>query len=314
VKIRVPAFRIRASVEVAFSPDGGLLAVVGQRVVALWSVLERRRLRSISLLRYPANIAFSPSSAVLAIKSTLGEFVTCEPATGDPIARFIPDDRDEGSGLAFLTDDVIIDGSWTGAIRSRNSSGLKPQTLWHEHHVMVSQLMHSEERGQWAFVIETKHDHPRFNRGADHILLTAAPGSKPFSSLPARWGFLKHAALAPAGDRVAVRFGAKEPVLQVVDTHTGKRLAETPVTHGGTGSALAWSPDAAHVILVEVRGFSFRRAEDLREVGWFPSAYPSAVAFAPSNDLIALGDWQAGLVAEWPAILGQLAPRDAAGR
>lgn len=313
MEIRAPGFRIRASVEVAFSADGALLAAVGQRAVALWSVSERRRLRSISLLRYPADIAFSPSGGVLAIKNTLGELVLCEPATGNLIARFLPDGRDEGAGIAFLTDDLIIDGSWTGAIRSRSSSRPEPETLWHEDHVMVSELMHSEDRGQWAFVIETKHDHPKFNQGADHILITAAPGSKPFASLSARWRFLKNGALAPAGDRVAVRFGTKDSVLQVVESPSGKRLAEVPVTQGGTGCAVGWSPDATHLIVVEKGGFSFRRAQDLSEVGWLPSPYPSAMAFAPSRGLIALGDWQAGYVAQWPAILGQLTPRDRTG-
>ena len=293
----------------AFSADGALLAAVGQRFVALWSVPQKRRLHSISLLRHPADVAFSPSGAALAIKNTLGELVTCEPATGHPIARFLPEDRDEGSGVAFLSDDIIIDGSWHGAIRSRATSSLVPETLWRGDHVMVSQVLHSGDRDRWAFVIETQHDHPEFSRGADHIFLSAAPTSKKFSSLSLRWPFLKDAALAPAGDRIAVRFGAKEPMLQLVETGTGKRLAQVPVTQGGTGCALAWSPDATHLCLVEARGFSFRCSDDLREVGWLPSAFASAVAFAPSRSLIALGDWQAGLVAEWPAVLEQLTPR-----
>ncbi|MGH7624429.1 MAG: hypothetical protein ACREOJ_03820 [Gemmatimonadaceae bacterium] len=141
------------------------------------------------------------------------------------------------------------------------------------------------------------------------MLLSTSGKSDNFVPLVQRRRFLKEVALAPSGRRIALRSDMEEHCLEVIDTATGRVTATTAISQGGTGWALSWSPDCNYIVLVERKGFSFREAESLREVGWLPSPYPSAVDFAKERRLVALGDWQDGLVVPWPGILEHLAPR-----
>lgn len=309
MKIKPPGFRVRSSYSIAFSPDGEHLATVGREVV-LWSVSRRKRLRSNSMLKHPSNVAFSPDGLCFCIKSTAGEILTCVTASADPLARFIPDFHDEGPGVLYFGEHRIVDGSWAGEIRVRPSGDLRPHVIWSAEQTQVNSVLRAADGDAWAFAVCPKHGHPEFERGADSIFVSPSPDPAAFVPLQRQWSMLRSAALSPTGKRLAVRFGAKEHFVEVVDTRSSQVLATAVATQGGTDWSMCWSPGGEHLILVERGGFSFRRASDLREVGWLPTEYPSSVAFSPGAHLIALGDWSNGFVMPWPALLSELRLRD----
>jgi WD40 repeat protein len=309
MKVKAPGFRVRSSYSVAFSPDGEHLAIVGREVV-LWSVSQRKRLRSNSMLKHPSDVAFSPSGQSFCIKNTAGEILTCETASADPVARFIPEFPDEGSGVVYDSESRIVDGSWAGDIRIRSAEDLRPHVVWRAERTMVSSVLRARNGDAWAFAICPKHGHPEFESGADCILVSPSPDPDRLVPLQRQWSQLRGAVLSPSGEQIAVRFGAKEHFVEVVDTRSAKTRAIAAATQGGTNGSMCWSPDGEYLILVERCGFSFRRASNLQEVGWLPCEYPSSVAFSPAAHLIALGDWSNGLVLPWPASLSEFKPRD----
>lgn len=305
MKVAAPGFSIRRSYHVTFSPDGDHLAVIGRDVV-LWSVRERKPLRACRQPRNPSAVDFSPDGARFVVKSTHGELLVCETATAQPIARFAPEEQDEGANPLFASNDRIIDGSWSGEIRVRDATDLTPRVLWRDAHRMVTQVVRSA--GRWAFVATATHRHPDFesDTGGDQVLLGEAPEGRPLRALGRRWRFLHAAALSPVADRVAVRYGTTEPAIEVVDAATGRVTAAGASAFGGTTHEIAWSPDGRVLVLVEAGGFSFRDAADLREIGWLPNEYAASVCFSPDGRLIACGGWQAGLVAPWPELLASV--------
>lgn len=308
MKIKAPGFRVGPSYSLAFSPDGQYLAAVGRSVV-LWSVSRRERLRSNSVLKDPAFVAFSPTGTSLAIKNTVGEIVVCETATADPMARYVPGKVDEGPGPVFYRNDLMIDASWSGEIRVRSTADLTPRVLWSASNVMVEDVMCAVGGRPWAFTVSRKHGDAEVGSPADFVLLNDDPELAGFVKLQPAWQVLRSAALSPSGEHLAVRFGAKEHFVEIVEVRTSKKLSTAEIGQGGTGWRMCWSPESTHVVLVERSGFSFRAAHDLREVAWLPSEYPADVAFSPAGNLIALGGWKNGIVAPWPAVLDQLQPR-----
>jgi hypothetical protein len=303
VIVKTPGFRIRSSFEVVFSGDGERLATITSNAVALWDVRARARLSVSRILEYPSELAFLSDGAFV-LKNTLGQFASCRAASVEPTAIFTPQKLDQGSNVVVMDSDRIVDGSWGGEIRVRGTD-LQPRVVWEEQRTMVTRVM----RGQagTAFVVHAKHDHPDRERGADRLLFAAGDDLARLAPRAPRWRHLDNACLSPSGERVAVRSQGSE--LQTLEVRSGRILTTAQTSPGGTGDALAWSPDERQIVLVEKGGFSFREASSLQEVGWLASAYPAAIAFAPRADLIALGDWQAGLVLAWPDVLASLRPR-----
>jgi WD40 repeat protein len=308
VRIEAPGFRIRRSFETAFSPDGDLLATVG-RDVTIWSVSDRKRLRSTRMVSHPSSLAFSPDSAHLLVKSTRGDLHMCATASADPVYHFQSPAHNEGPGPLFVSDDSIVDANWSGEIRLRQLFDGEERVVWRGASQMIVDV--SATFGCWACAVSAKHDHPDFAHpdGADLVVVSDFPRLNAFRSLKARWRNLKSIALSPTGQLLAVRQGFGTPLIEVRRIATGEAVASSVCPIGGTGAALAWAPDGATLVLVSDGGFSFRETTTLREVGWLPSEYPSSVAFSPSGRLVALGDWSNGIVAEWPALLSALEQR-----
>jgi WD40 repeat protein len=310
MRVRAPGFRIGASYSVAFSPDGEHLAVVGRDVV-LWSVSRRKRLRSSRLLSNPSAAVFAPDGSSFVVKNTGGEFLVCETASADPIARARPAARDEGTAPLYASGTAIVDGSWSGEIRERNVRDLaKPRVLWRGEHQMILQVL--QAAGVWAFPVSVKHGHPAFESQAagDQVFISNALGLTPLRTLGPIWDTLRSASLSPQGERIAVRSGTTAPKLEILTVAEGSAIAVGVSKFGGTGYEHAWSPDGSIVVTIEEGGFSFRESKQLEEVGWIPSDYPAAVSFSPDGCLIALGDWRRGFVSDWASLLAELPSRE----
>jgi hypothetical protein len=132
----------------------------------------------------------------------------------------------------------------------------------------------------WAFVVKATVDHPdrASDAGADRIFLSRSLDEGSFAALGRRWHSIHSAALSPTGERIAVRSGTKQRILEVIDVASARIAAAGMSEFGGSGSELAWTPDGGSLMLVERKGFSFRDAADLREIGWLPTTRPLARA------------------------------------
>jgi hypothetical protein len=188
-------------------------------------------------------------------------------------------------------------------MREWDAARLEPRTFWRGENCVVQHVLHAA--GWWGFMVTQKGDVGEV--GGDEILLSRVPGREPLTSMPRTWQLLRAAALSRDAKRIAVLHGTTPSVVEIADVASGRVLAEAASHNGGSGYALAWSPDGRFVILTEKGGFSFRDSSDLREIGWLPSPYPSDLCFAPDGALLALGDWSKGLVAPWPALMGEVA-------
>jgi WD40 repeat protein len=305
MKLKSPAFEIRASYELDFSPGGDRLLVVG-RDVALWSVVQRKRLHTISYVRHPSNAVFSPDGSTIVIKDTQGSFMTCDSATTDPLLTFRAPERDEGTKPVFFDSHRFIDASWSGEIRIRSLNDLTPTTLWRTPNAMIKHIARSSST--WVFAVSLKHDHPNFESGGDFLLVTPDPTQGVFVAFPRTWRFLRTCALSPNGDRVAIRVGAQNPGLEIVDLPAAHLVCSVPVKQGGTELNVIWAPDGRQLIVAEDGGFSIRNADDLEQIGWWPTRYPADVAFSPDGAFVALADWKRGVVLSWKDLLASAAP------
>jgi hypothetical protein len=304
VKIRSPGFRIRSSYETVFSGDGQHLLVVGRDIV-LWRVRDRVRLRSTRKLAHPSSIDFAPDAGGFIAKNAAGELVRFDTATFAPQAWHSPPGHDEGAGPVYVNDVSIVDGSWEGTIRMRDPRDLLPRIIWSDNNSMVTRIARCGTR--WAALVKARHTHPKFELGADKVLLGDVLGEPPLWSPPRTWRFLRGMALSPAADRLAVLSGAPARDLEIVETSTGSTIAAATADAGGTGGHLAWSSDGTILVVAEAGGFSFRSTLNLREMGWFPSRYAAHASFAPDGSLICLGDWKEGAVLPWPGAMVEYA-------
>jgi WD40 repeat protein len=159
---------------------------------------------------------------------------------------------------------------------------------------MVVDATQSRDRTVWAFAIRPKQDHPE--RGSGGWVELRRWRWEQVTGLLAPRGLdnLDSASLSPDGARIACVHGYF--TLSIFDLATGRELASSPITRGGTRQDLAWSPDGRLLALVQDRCFTLLSAADLREIARVPDQYPSAVAFAPDGRLVALGSWEKGQV------------------
>lgn len=302
MRITAPSFRLRTAYHVAFSPDSRLVAAVGRDVV-WWSVPERRRLGSSRVPSNPSAAAFTSDGRTLVVKNTTGEFLTCDTATGDTLARYAPRGRDEGADPVIAPDGWIVDGSWNGVIRRRDVASLTPTEVWRDDRTMVIGVLCGGNT--WAFVLRTRvgTSQPDGSPLNGRILLSRAPLQGQFDEMERRWAHLRSAALSPLGDRLAVRSGATDPVVEIVDVRSGASLASSTSSFGGTGFDLAWSPDGQYMVLIEDRAFSIRETDTLREIRLVNSEHPASAAFSPDGRLLALGSWSDGIVTSLASVL-----------
>ena len=91
---------LKVSYEVAFSPDGQLLAVIGRDVV-LWDFPRGEKRFRVHPLSHPSHVAFSRSGDRLAVKNTAGRIVILDPATGQVAVDFGNKRDGEGCGPVF---------------------------------------------------------------------------------------------------------------------------------------------------------------------------------------------------------------------
>jgi WD40 repeat protein len=109
-----------------------------------------------------------------------------------------------------------------------------------------------------------------------------------------RISFVQSSSLSPDGRLIALVHGAPESVLSIFDLSDGVCLASVGVQSGGTGAALAWSPDGAQLASVQDGAVRLYSVPALRLSHEILVDYPSDLAFSPDGSLLTLGAWAVG--------------------
>ena len=294
--------KIGRSYSVALSPDQTRLAALG-RFIFVWDLQLGKNVLRCQPFSHPSHASFSPSGKVIAVKNTPGRIVIVDADDGDTVADFQNQSDGEGSNLTYSAcGDFVVDGSWAGWLRVRQSSDGK--TVFEEQfpHEMIRAVHRDASNQRWIVEHQPKvRPSEKFAPPAYFSLWEWPFRTKTFSVLPYRIGLLCSSALSTDGRHLALVRRDTSTVLEVCGVPSETPLWTAPISVSGTGSALSWSPDGSLLASVQEKKIAVYRVPGLSRIAEFALEYPADIAFCPMFKSVELAYWQQGLVApvEW---------------
>jgi len=294
-----PSLNLPSSYQVCVSPRGRLVATLG-RNVSVADLMRRQRIASWHLLSHPSHIAFSPDERLLAVKSTWGEIVVADVATGAEHARNRPKVRDEGASLHFsCCGQFLIDGSWSGKIRVRQVTDLTVVEEYTFNGEMISDASASADGSVWLFGHQPKTPNDAQRPAHPYLTVWSWPFREPERKLPCGFDNLYAAQLAPSKEYIAAvgsSKAGKAAELRILSL-AGHIIAATDISVGGTGSSTRWSRNSKLVGAVTAREFRVFAVPTLDSVASIAEEYPSDMAFICNDTELLLGSWSGGRIA-----------------
>ncbi len=290
------ALKIAKSFSVAFSPDSRALATLS-RDVFIWDLDSRKKKVRAHPFSNPSYACFSPNGEQLAVKSTSGVIALISASDGALIRDFNNLTDGEGCNLQFSAcGEFIVDGSWDGRVLVRRAlSGRIEFSAEFPGDVICG--VHCDAKGDtWVFEHHPQATSPTVSPAPCYFSVWRWPFTRASVILPVRVPFARSAALTSDATRVAVVHGAPPTKLAIFDVVDGTRSAQCNLRSGGTGSALAWSPQADFLGSVQDGKVMIYRGDSLEPFRDFALPYPCDIAFSPDGRLVAIGSWQSGLV------------------
>jgi WD40 repeat protein len=289
--------KVSTSYAVAFSTDSRLLATLG-RDVWVWNLAARKKAARAHPFAHPSSACFSPSGDQLAVKSTSGEIALISTQDGALIRNFRNSDDGEGSNIQYSAcGDFIVDGSWEGRMFVRHASSGKIEFSVEFPGEMITDIDHDAKGETWVLAHSPKATSATESPASCYFSVWRWPFAREnFTHFPARVPFARRSALAPDATRLAVIHGAPLTELSVFDMASGARCAACSVRCGGTGYALAWSPDAEFLGSIQATNATIYHTKTLEPWRNLVLPYPSHIAFSPNGCLVAIGSWKAGVV------------------
>ncbi len=300
-----PVLRLADASVVRFAPDGACLATLG-RELGVVDARTGRRVCSARAVEDPAWVDFSPDGARIAVKGTSGRIAVVDARSGR--TRVDHANRDEGEGVAVVFDRSgrhLLDGAWTGAITRRPADRRGVDTRLAFPGWMVGGLSYAAAADRLAAVLVWKYVEGQPERPPQLVLADGALAGHALR--PLAMAHVVELALAPDASVCAMVAQDDAARLVLVAPDTGAIVASAPMAPGGTGAALAWSPDGALLASVQDGKIVVHAVPGLRVVAEFPMRYPSSVDFAPEGDTIAIGGWDGGFVGGLEALRGHFA-------
>lgn len=281
--------KLSSSSGVRFSDDGSRLVSLGRRI-ALWDVLEGKRVAAAPQFSNPVSADFSPDGALLAIKNTSGDVLVLAVPDLSVAARLSGAGIGEGAGIRFTADGRhLVDASWTGILMVRDA--IDGSIVWAEKGPSVSRLVCTRDRMTWAY------DRVR-GRGQTFVRVWPFDAHEP--EAVASIGGPLAVAVSDDGARVA----AVSDGLQVSDRHadSGDWCPPTRVfaaPFDGQEHAVGWAPNGDLVYAHEFAVHVFDR-ETLAPRGVRMAFHVLDFAISPDESTAAFAGREGGLVVDWP--------------
>jgi hypothetical protein len=289
--------KIGRAYAVAVSPDEARVVALA-RFVFVWDLRTGNKVFRSHPFAHPSDASFSPNGEHIAVKNTRGRIAIVAADDGRTVADFKNESDGEGSNVTYSScDEFLVDGSWAGRIRVRQSTLGAITFEKHFPHEMITAIHRDITGNRW--IVEHKpiiRSGEKFPPPAYFSAWEWPFGSKIYSVLPYRIGHLFSSALSADGDRLAVVRGAPAAALEVFEPPDPTPVHSAPIKVGGSGSALCWSPDGRFLGSVQDKRIAIYREPDFSCVAEFALPYPSDIAFCTKSKLVVLGDWAQGLV------------------
>lgn len=133
-------------VDLAFSPDGTLLASTGNEQTLLWEVDRARLVGELpGTMDHPASVQFSPDGRRLYVVGYYGEVRAWDVQSGDPLPPLI--DEDPLHAMAFAPGDphLLAAGYADGTVRLWDMAAGARLAAWTGHDAPVRRLAFSED-------------------------------------------------------------------------------------------------------------------------------------------------------------------------
>jgi len=287
--------RLGTSLSVAFSPDGNSLATLSERSVRV--VSSRDGSVGITIkARHPSHVRFSPNGRNLLVKTTSGKISLHDLDSGR--SQVVRAAQGEGPAPEFATDGLVVNVGWNGVVEvidlvaasSIQTRQFKGEMLAGLHRCGEGWVLHHSPNA----TSDDRPPDPCYFTQWSTVLL----GDSPRYIRP-ELRFIRGSSLHPSCATLAVLCGAPPNQLVLIDTSSSTMVATRPIEPGGTGSGLAWSHDGQRLAVVEENAARVY-GQDLALLYEARVQHAASVAFAPKDNVLAIGSWQDGCIIQLP--------------
>jgi WD40 repeat protein len=290
-----PPKKLKATYDLAFSPDGSLLSTIG-RDVWLWSVPDFRKVWKVKPLAHPSVPAFSPDGKRLAIKSTTGDIAFLETATGAVTARGKKTEFGSSGGLHFADDGQhLLDCTSHGSHIVRTLDGTIVFLEEFYPDMAMEILRHPD--GTFWFRQQRRSGHEELARS--RLLGRGFPLQENiYQTLVLPTEHCDGAAFHPAGNILALLSSWKLiERLTLYEFPTLRELQHVPAPGERKHfRSVAFSPCGTLLAACTNEQAILYRTSDLAPLRTYDVEYCCAVLFAPQHPLLVIGSWTAGEV------------------
>lgn len=286
--------KLQKCYEVAFSEDGELLVTLSRDVVG-WDVETRSKRFRAHPFSHPSSCAIHPDGSRIVVKNTRGQIALLDAADGTLIRTLNQEKESEGSNIVFSACGAyIIDGSWNGLLTLR-SAMTGEISFRREFPGEMIILIARSRSGKQLFVVHQPKAVGNEPPASSYITIWTLPFTAPSGLLKFQKLRINDVAISPDGTRLCLQ---GRDVITVVRIADGRILGSTTFQSGGSGFAVAWSPDGGEIASVQDGCIVFHCAETMEQLHAVEVKYPSDVSYAPSGKVVALGAWTSGVLIE----------------
>lgn len=286
---RGAAYRFR------YAPNGEYLVSLG-RAVVVWSSRTAQRVTTSTAVTHPFAIDFCPARPELAIKSTQGVITVVSLPDLAPINVLTSGVLGEGAGPMYsICGAYLIDGAWEGVMQVRHIQSA--EVVWsHRHdHAMVTAMAAPADRSSFIYAVKpkAKGDEPP---GASMLIRRAWPfGAGPGEVIPHPFEDVRAISVDRDGSLMAVVHADATAALQlsILSLADSRVTFCTSLAQGGTGTAVASSPNGSYLAVTDGDGVLMFDATRFALIERIEVQHPADVSFSPDSAELAIGTWSA---------------------
>jgi hypothetical protein len=282
---------IKRSYQVAFSPDGALLATIGSGLL-VWRCPQIEQLAKVSTLSNLSHLAFSPDSRQIAVKNTSGRIALVDVSSQTMTVDFRNQKDGEGTNILFADDgEHLVDGAWKGSHFVRNLQGKVVFSEAFEGDV-VEKVLRGPDGRYWF-------RHFRREDRCGRLLGRAWPLERgKFEELTVPCGASDQVVFTPNGRLLILTAKSKSFSVGLFSFPAMESLSacQIPPLDAGTGKSLGVSPCGRLVAVIGSESQVVLCATTLSVIASFSIKYGCCVDFSPTDSLMAIGSWSAGHV------------------